>query len=95
MTNSLPNDARITARLPVSVKNTLQKAADITGATLNQFVVQAAVREAQSVISKEQRIHLSAEEADRIFSLLENPPPPNSKLREAIEYHKAFFSEKN
>ena len=95
MTDVSPNDARITARLPVSVKKTLQKAADITGETLNQFMIQSAVKEARAVIRKEQRIQLSGEEADRIFSLIENPPPPNRKLREAIEHHKAFFSEKD
>ena len=44
MANNSPNDARVTARVPASVKETLQKAADLTGATLNQFMVAAAVK---------------------------------------------------
>ena len=79
MASTTPNDTRVTARLPTSVKDTLQKAADLTGATLNQFMVQAAVKEAQKVINTEQVIHLSPQDADRIFSLIENPPlPPTS-----------------
>ena len=95
MASSTPNNARVTARLPASVKDTLQKAADLTGATLNQFIIQAAVKEAQKVINTEQVIHLSLQDADRIFSLIENPPTPNNHLKEAIQRHQAFFSEKD
>jgi len=95
MASTTPNDTRVTARLPASVKDTLQKAADLTGATLNQFMVQAAVKEAQEVINREQVIHLSSQDADRIFSLIENPPTPNDNLKEAMQRHRAFFSEKD
>ena len=93
MAKTSPNDSRVTARVPVSVKETLQKAADLTGATLNQFMVAAAVKEAQFVIKLEQVIHLSDVDADKIFSLIENPPIPNDHLKAAIQRHRAFFSE--
>ena len=53
------------------------------------------MQEAQEVINKEQVIHLSSQDADRIFSLIENPPVPNDHLKEAIQRHQAFFSEKD
>ena len=81
----------MTARLPASVKDTLQKAADLTGATLNQFMVQAAVKEAQKVINTEQVIHLSAQDADRIFSLIENPPTPNNLFKKSYPTTSGFF----
>ncbi|MEA5534352.1 DUF1778 domain-containing protein [Crocosphaera sp. XPORK-15E] len=93
MSNPLPNNVRVTARVPVSVKETLEKAADLTGATLNQFLVAAAVKEAQEVIKQQQVISLSSSDADKIFSLIENPPAPNDHLKEAIARHQAFFSE--
>ncbi|MGK7955842.1 MAG: DUF1778 domain-containing protein [Crocosphaera sp.] len=93
MAKTSPNDSRVTARVPVSVKETLQKAADLTGATLNQFMVAAAVKEAQEVINQEQIIHLSDVDADKIFSLIENTPVPNDHLKDAIARHQAFFSE--
>ena len=93
MPNISPNDARVTARVPLSVKETLQKAADLTGATLNQFMVAASVKVAKAVIQQQQEIHLSSEDADRIFSLIENPPAPNENLKKAIAQHQAFFSE--
>lgn len=71
MAKTSPNDSRVTTRIPVSVKETLQKAADLTGATLNQFMVAAAVKEAQEIIKQEQVIHLSSVDADQIFSLIE------------------------
>ncbi len=93
MANISGNDSRVTARIPASVKETLQKAADLTGATLNQFMIAAAVKEAQEVIDRQQVIHLSSLDADRIFTLIENPPAANEQLRLAIQRHRDFFSE--
>ncbi|WP_353737301.1 DUF1778 domain-containing protein, partial [Moorena sp. SIO3B2] len=42
-------------------------AADLTGTTLNQFMVHAQVKEAQKAINTEQVIHLSPQDADIIF----------------------------
>ena len=95
MTSSLPSDSQVTARLPQSVKDTLQKAADLTGASLNQFMIQAAVKEAQSILALPQVIHLTAHDTDRLFELIENPPEPNSRLKQAIQLHQEFFSEAN
>ena len=55
MTSTTSNNARVTTRLPISVKETLQKAVDLTRTTLNQFIIQAAVEEAQEVINTEHR----------------------------------------
>ena len=44
------NEARVTARIPASVKETLQKAADLSAATLNQFHVQAGLNEAHNIL---------------------------------------------
>lgn len=93
MTSQLPNDSRVTARIPASMKETLQKAADLTGTTLNQFLIRAALKEAEEVISRERVIHLSEDDADRIFALIDNPPSPNAYLKKAISRHRIFFSE--
>ena len=45
---------RIGARVPRDVYDTLNKAAELMGATVNQFLVQSALKEAQSVIEREQ-----------------------------------------
>lgn len=87
------NEARVTARIPASVKETLQKAADLSGATLNQFLVQAALKEAHNILEAERVITLSEQDAEKVFRLIENPPKPNARLLAAVERHKAFFSE--
>lgn len=87
------NDARVTARIPLNVKETIQEAADLSGATLNQFLVQAALKEAHQILEAERVITLSQKDAQTIFSLLENPPEPNMQLKAAVKKHKAFFLE--
>jgi len=87
------NDSRITARIPSQVRETLQRAATLSGATLNQFLVQAALKEANRILDEERIISLSEQDALRVFTLLENPPAPNSRLQSAARKHKAFFGE--
>ena len=74
---------RIGVRVPSEVFQILHRAAALTGATLNQFVVQAALREAQAVIERELRLTLSQRDAERLLDLLENPSPPNPALTSA------------
>ena len=50
---------RITARVSNNVRVTLEQAAELLGATVNQFVVQTAYQEAQRVIERESDIRLS------------------------------------
>ncbi|BAY64834.1 hypothetical protein NIES22_49340 [Calothrix brevissima NIES-22] len=93
MSDTQENTVRITARIPVSIQETLQKAAELSGATLNQFMIQAALKEAKKLIEHERIIILSQNDADKVFSLIENPPVANAKLKAAWKKHKEFFSE--
>ena len=86
-------DVRVTARVSAKVRDTLQEAAELSGATLNQFVVQAALKEAQKVLEEQRTIELSNADAERIFELLENPPKASEKLKAAFEKHAIFVRE--
>jgi uncharacterized protein (DUF1778 family) len=79
---------RITARVSSSVAETLNEAAELAGTTLNSFVIQAALKEAQRVIDREKIIYLSSNDAAMMLDLLENPPPPNAALTRAFERFK-------
>ena len=81
-------NARLVARVPPRVRKTIQAAADLQGTTLNQFVVQAAYREAQDVLERETILRLNREQTQRVFALLDRPPKPNAKLRAAKELHR-------
>ncbi|WP_431065509.1 DUF1778 domain-containing protein [Methylotuvimicrobium sp.] len=86
---AIANNERITARVSEQIKETLIAAADLTGATLNQFLVQAALEKAERVIEKDKLIHLSQQDAEFFFDVLDNPPEPNNKLINAVKNYKA------
>ena len=79
---------RITARVSDRVRDTLEQAAELLGSTVNQFVVQSAYQEAQRVIERETLIRLSQEDAGKILSLLDRPPAPNKRLKDAVKAFK-------
>ena len=79
---------RITARVSDSVRDTLEQAAELLGATVNQFVVQTAYVEAQRVIERESVIRLSQKDAHKILALLDHPPKPNKRLKDAVRTYK-------
>jgi uncharacterized protein (DUF1778 family) len=83
------NKTRITARVPAALRETLEQAAQLQGATLNHFVVQSAFQEAQRIVERETLIRLSQREARRVFSLLDRPPKPSKQLTEAVKAFRA------
>lgn len=83
---------RITARVSDRVRLTLEQAAELLGATVNQFVVQTAYVEAQRVIERESVIRLSQKDAQKVLSLLDNPPKPNKRLKDAVKMSKGIAS---
>ena len=79
---------RITARVPSEMRDALEEAAQLQGATLNQFVVQSAYQEAQRILERETVIRLSQRDAQKVFSLLEHPPKPSKRLKEAVKAYR-------
>ena len=76
---------RITARVTESMRDTMEQAAELVGATLNQFVVQIAYLEAQRLIERESVIRLFQKDARKVLSLLDTPPKPNKLLKQAVK----------
>ena len=90
MGTAVAKQDRIGARVPREVYETLCRAAELSGATVNQFLVQAALKEAQEVIEREEVIRLSPRDWNWLLDLLENPHMPNARLKAATErYQKA------
>jgi uncharacterized protein (DUF1778 family) len=79
---------RIGARVPHDVYETLCRAAELTGATVNQFLVQSALKEAQLVIEREEVIRLSSRDWNWLLALTEDPPKPNKQLQAALARYK-------
>lgn len=78
-------EERIPARMPTAVYERLVEAAQAVGATLNQFLVQAALEKANSILEEERTIKLSSASAETVFTLMENPPEPNEYLKNAMK----------
>jgi uncharacterized protein (DUF1778 family) len=89
MTSTALDRGRITARVPIQVQETLTMAADMIGATVNQFVVQTALREAERIIAQERVIRLSAQDTAAFLQALEHPLPPNAKLQAALDNYQS------
>jgi uncharacterized protein (DUF1778 family) len=66
----------------------MEQAAELMGATLNQFMVQVAYLEAQRVIERESVIRLSQKDARKVLSLIDTPPKPNKLLKQAVKEFK-------
>lgn len=84
---------RVSARIPIHAYQILSRAAEISGATLNQFLVQAALEKAQMIIEKDKIINLSLRSANVFFDAIENPPKPNKKLKQAMKAYKKSFGD--
>ncbi len=80
--------ARVSARISPNVYNKLAEASEITGSTLNQFIVQAALEKAQAIIEHENKIRLNKQSAEHLFELIERPPKTNPKLTQAMKQYK-------
>jgi uncharacterized protein (DUF1778 family) len=82
---------RITARVPTHVRAQLERAADLSGATVNQFLVQAAVEKAERLIERERLTVLSERDARQLLELMKNPPAPSAKLQRAALRHQELL----
>ena len=76
---------RLTIRMTDHAQEELQVAADLVGATMNQFIVQAALEKAENTIASESTMTLSHRESLRLLEMMDNPPPRNEKFLQAQE----------
>lgn len=89
LVKKLPSrNGRITARVPENIFILLNQAAEILGSTINQFLIQAALEKAETIMKQELIINLSKEDTQLFFEILENPPELNKKMQAAINKYK-------
>jgi uncharacterized protein (DUF1778 family) len=89
MANPLPaTAARIEARVSVEAKALIQKAVDIEGGTLTDFISKSAQVAAQNVIESHQTLKLGIEDSKAFVDAILNPKEPNEALKKAMRRHK-------
>lgn len=81
---------RITARVPLNVQQTIQKAADLTGVPMNAYMVQVVHQHALELIDwyEMKNIVLSEHDSEWFIEQLANPRKPNAKLKRALANYK-------
>jgi uncharacterized protein (DUF1778 family) len=80
--------ARLETRISPETKALLQKAADLEGRTLTDFVVATVLAEAYRVIEKHQTLKLNIDDSEAFINALLNPPKPNEALKVAALRYK-------
>jgi uncharacterized protein (DUF1778 family) len=80
-------DDRIVSRVPHSNRTIIEKAAAVYGATINQFMIQAALDKANQILAQEEQLRLSERDARLFLDALDNPPAPVDTLVKALQKH--------
>lgn len=87
--HSEPKTARVVSRVSPEVKSLLEQAASWAGfSSINQFIVQSALREAERIVQHEQVIRLSLRDTFNFLHALEQPPKANAALLRAAKHYK-------
>ena len=83
--------ARLEARVPVPVYDTLQRAAQLRGMTLTSYVIATAGADARRVVEEAEILRLAHADQVRFAEALIDPPKPTDRLKRAAERHAALI----
>ncbi|HAX80740.1 MAG TPA: DUF1778 domain-containing protein [Cyanobacteria bacterium UBA11372] len=80
--------ARLEARVSPEIKALWQKAADLEGRTMTDFVIASVQAAALKAIEQQKTLKLDLEDSEAFAIALLNPPPPNPALKAAALRYK-------
>lgn len=86
--NTERKDNRLVARTSPEIQEVIQRAADYSGASLSQFLIEAAMEKARIVIEQTETLQLSMKGADALYAALATPPKANDKLKAAADRYR-------
>lgn len=78
-----PKPQRLEARISPEQKELITRAAQVTGLSLTDFVVQSAYQAAQDTLTRWRECQLAEQDAQLFVETLMNPPAPNADLLKA------------
>jgi uncharacterized protein (DUF1778 family) len=82
--------ARLEARVSPEQKELIQRAADLEGRSLTDYLVGSATAAAQQTIQRHQVLQLTARATEAFIAAIENPPAPGKRLRAAAQRYRDF-----
>lgn len=77
--------ARVEARIAPDALAVVRRAAELQGRSISDFLVAAALKDAQQTIEDAQIIRLSVDDQQRFAKLLLNPPPLAPSIKRALK----------
>jgi uncharacterized protein (DUF1778 family) len=83
---------RLEARLPSEQKRLFERAADLQGTTLTDFVLANLQAAATSTINEFETLRLRGEDREVFINALLNPPKANRYSKEAVARYKKHVS---
>lgn len=84
---------RLEARISPEQKALIQRAADLEGRSLTDFVVSSVQAAAEETIERHQVIRLSARDSLIFAEAILNPAEPNEHLRAAAKRYRQLFGD--
>ena len=78
---------RLEARVPVFLKRIIQRAADLQGRSITDFVIATLDKSARETVRDHEVMRLNAEDSMIFAKALIDPPKPNAALRGAFATH--------
>lgn len=90
-TNEVGKDPRLVARVDTQTQQFIAQAAELSGMTMSQFLIDSARSKAEEVVDRITRIRVSVETGNRMLEILDRKPrkprKPSSKLmQDALDY---------
>jgi uncharacterized protein (DUF1778 family) len=80
-------NVNINVRSTEEEKAMLLKAAELAGfSNLTNFIMTSARKEASRILSDIHTTYLSARDWEQVNDLINNPPPPNQKLKDLFKH---------
>lgn len=84
-TNMERKKTRLVARTTTEIQEIILRAAEYSGATLSQFLIDSALEKAREVVEQTETLQLSMAGADALYKALDNPPKVNAQLQKAAQ----------
>lgn len=91
MSTQLDPMTRIDARIPLAVRETIDKAAAMLGRTRTEFLISAALEKAEKTITEHSLIRLSQRDQEALAAALnsEKIQAPNERMQKLVEEYSA------
>lgn len=91
-TSPLTKTARLETRVTAAQKALFQRAADLTGRSLTDFILSSAHEVAARTVREHDVLTLSGQDRDLFVRTLLQPPAPSPRLRQAAARYKRAVS---